>query len=89
MKFFRYCFVFIFVVLFTTGCLSSDQTSSNSEDLSKLNVYTTVYPFQFAVERIGRETVDAQTIYPPGADSHTYEPSTKEMTRIADGDTFI
>ncbi len=41
------------------------------------------------VERIGGETVYAESVYPPGVDAHTYEPAAREMTAIADGDAFI
>ncbi|SFA90518.1 Zinc-uptake complex component A, substrate-binding [Lentibacillus halodurans] len=92
MKFFKYCFAFLFVVLFTIGCSSSDRDTSENEGSdgdSIITVYTTIYPFQFTVEHIGGETVDAETIYPPGVDAHTYEPTSKEMSEIADGDSFI
>lgn len=69
-----------------TGCSSSSSESENNADKT---IYTTIYPIQYAVERIGGEAVQAKTIYPPGVDAHTYEPSSKEMTAIAEGDAFI
>src|SRR5699024_3124523 len=44
---------------------------------------------QFIVEEIGEELVESESIYPPGVDAHTYEPTTKEMTEIAKSDAFI
>src|SRR5699024_5328086 len=41
------------------------------------------------VERIGEKSVDAESVYPPGVDAHTYEPSSREITSIAEGDAFI
>lgn len=50
---------------------------------------TTLYPFQFIVEEIGGEKISVETVYPPGADAHTYEPTSKEMAEIAKSDAFI
>ncbi|MEC5424827.1 zinc ABC transporter substrate-binding protein [Virgibacillus sp. C22-A2] len=77
-----------FAGLILWGCTPSEQVSSSMED-SELKVYTTIYPFQYAVEQIGGDTVSVETVYPPGVDAHTYEPTSKDMTAIAKGDAFI
>lgn len=74
----------ILFALLVTGCTSSDK-----DDNAALTIYTSIYPIQYAVERIGGDTVDAKSVYPPGVDAHTYEPSSKDMTSIASGDAFI
>ena len=33
--------------------------------------------------------MDVDTIYPPGADMHTYEPSQRDMINIAKSDLFV
>ncbi|TQS74731.1 adhesin [Ornithinibacillus gellani] len=76
----------LFLVLLT-ACTDSSSHSSDAND--KLTIYTTIYPIQFAVEQIGGNNVDASSIYPPGVDAHTYEPTTKEMTHIAKADAFM
>jgi len=55
----------------------------------QLTIYTTVYPLQYFTERIGGKYVDVKTIYPPGADEHTFEPSQKDMMNLADSDLFF
>ena len=55
----------------------------------KLSVYTTVYPLQYFAERIGGNHVDVKSIYPPGADEHTFEPTQKDMIALADSDLFF
>ncbi|RDW17661.1 Mn2+/Zn2+ ABC transporter substrate-binding protein [Oceanobacillus arenosus] len=70
------------------GCATANEGSSSADD-SKQKVYTTIYPFQYAVERIAGDTVDVETVFPPGADAHTYEPTSKDMTAVADSDLFI
>src|SRR5690625_1404094 len=69
------------------GCSPTDEASPNSAD--SLTIYTTIYPIQFVAERIGGETAEAESVFPPGVDAHTYEPSTQDMTKIADSDAFI
>lgn len=72
------CFLFF-------GCQDATDESHND----KLTIYTSIYPIQYAVERIGGDAVMSQSVYPPGVDAHTYEPTTKDMTDIAKGDAFI
>jgi len=54
-----------------------------------LKIYTTIYPLQYFTERIAGKHADVSAIIPPGADAHTFEPSTKDMVKISDGDAFI
>ncbi|WHY76550.1 metal ABC transporter substrate-binding protein [Neobacillus sp. WH10] len=56
---------------------------------NQLTIYTTVYPLQYFTERIGGKYVDVKTIYPPGADEHSFEPSQKDMMNLADSDLFF
>lgn len=78
------------VVFVLSACTSeqneSDTTTNNS---NKLNVYTTVYPLSYFTERIGGEFVDVSSIYPPGANEHTFEPTQKDMISLADADLFF
>src|SRR5699024_12544046 len=40
-------------------------------------------------EQIAGNDAVVTSIYPPGVDAHTYEPATKEITEIAEGDLFL
>ncbi|RDW18675.1 adhesin [Oceanobacillus arenosus] len=77
----------LFIGLIATGCTAANDTTSSDTD--KLMVYTTIYPIQYAVEQIGGDTITTETVYPPGVDAHTYEPTSKDMTKIAKSDAFI
>ncbi|MEN8701416.1 metal ABC transporter solute-binding protein, Zn/Mn family [Bacillus infantis] len=77
------------VSLFLAGCGDGNADQAKEKTKDHLNVYTTVYPLQYFAERIGGSYVDAHTIYPPGADEHTFEPSQKDMMTLADSDLFI
>lgn len=80
-------FVFIVVATFLAAC-SNDEPNPESKD-GKLQVYTTVYPLQYFTERIGGDFVEVQSVYPVGANEHTFEPTQKDMMALADADIFF
>ncbi|MCG1021921.1 metal ABC transporter solute-binding protein, Zn/Mn family [Sutcliffiella horikoshii] len=81
-------FIAMMLVVFTflVGCNSNNQASDGSE---KLNVYTTIFPLEDFTKKIGGEHVEVTSVYPPGADAHTFEPSTRTMSEMASADAFI
>jgi zinc transport system substrate-binding protein len=77
-------------ILFTSLLLSAcSNTNNQSKDDEKLVIYTTVYPLQFFTEKLAGDLVTVHTIYPPGADEHTFEPSQRDMMKIADANVFF
>jgi zinc transport system substrate-binding protein len=74
-----------FLLLLSAACGNKSTEKSDGT----LNLYTTMYPLEYFTERIGGKHVEVSSIIPPGADAHTYEPSTKKMVEISDGDGFI
>lgn len=68
------------------GCSETTGTKKNDDSLT---IYTTVYPLQYFAERLGGNYVQVDTVYPPGADEHTFEPTQKDMMKLADSDLFI
>ncbi|ARF16844.1 metal ABC transporter solute-binding protein, Zn/Mn family [Sporosarcina ureae] len=86
----------VIVLSLLTACGNKEQVKENvkekvepesSEDI--LSVYTTAYPLQYFTERIGGDTVDVHSIYPPGADEHTFTPTQNDMMALADSDLFF
>lgn len=73
------------------GSDASQQSVSTAEGEkeTKLSVYTTIYPLQYAVERIGGEQLQVVNLVPPGVDSHDFEPTAKEMVALANARVFI
>lgn len=66
-----------------------DNTEQAAQDDGKLAIYTTVYPLQYFTEQIGGDYVDVQSIYPAGANEHTFEPTMKDMLALADANFFF
>src|SRR5690625_1530970 len=89
MKEYRQIIIALLLILtfIVTGCNKDELMTVYRE--AEVSVYTTIYPIQFIVEEIGDEIIEVESIYPPGVDAHTFEPTTKEMTEIAEADAFI
>lgn len=86
----KYLFLgLMFVFTMILGACGNSTTESNETDSSSLTVYTTVFPLKSFAEQIGGDAVTVETIYPNGADIHTYEPTQKDMLEYAEGDLFI
>jgi zinc transport system substrate-binding protein len=89
--------LFLIISMFLVGCneqTNNEQTAVTTAQKtetteSALKVYTTIYPLEYFTKRIGGDHVDVTNIVPPGADGHTYEPTTKTMVDIADSNAFI
>ena len=84
-------FITLSLILILSGCSKSINSSKkdNVNSYNKMKIYTTVFAFQSFTEQIGGKYVDVESIYPPGADLHSYEPTQKDMINIAKSDLFI
>ena len=93
MKKFLSLFLLSIVAVILAACGGDDNATTDKEttegSTNKLSIYTTVYPLQYFTERIGGEYVDVSSIYPPGANEHTFEPTQKDMMALADADLFF
>lgn len=80
-------------LLVLAGCGSNNNSGEGPERDSAAEgaiiVKTTVYPLAYFAERIGGDSVIVSSVYPPGADSHTFEPTQKDMISLAESDLFI
>ena len=77
------------LALFTAACGDKSSTSQKTEEKDKLSIYTTVYPLIYFAQRIGGDYVEVASIYPAGANEHTFEPTQKDMMKLADADIFF
>ncbi|MBM7588357.1 zinc transport system substrate-binding protein [Bacillus pakistanensis] len=78
--------LFIIATILLLAACTDNQDKNNDESFT---VYTTVYPLEDFAKKIGGDHVDVHSIYPPGADEHTFEPSQKDMMDLADADLFL
>lgn len=84
-----FIFSLLTIVLLSACGAKSTPTEKAATGTKKLSIYTTVYPLQYFTERIGGEYVDVKSIYPAGADEHTFDPTQKDMMALADSDLFF
>ncbi|MBK3496107.1 zinc ABC transporter substrate-binding protein [Viridibacillus sp. YIM B01967] len=84
-------FIFLIAILtiFTAACGADDKLNQDKSKKDVLSIYTTVYPLTYFAERIGGEHVEVSSIYPPGSNEHTFEPTQKDMMNLADADLFF
>lgn len=78
-------------LLIAAGC-SNNTAKQNKETVDKgkkMDIYTSIYPLEYLTKQIGGGRVNVQSVYPPGVDAHTYEPTSKTVTDIAKSDAFI
>ncbi len=81
--------VFVSIVIFVligTSCQSQTEEANQTNDV---HIYTSIYPIQYIIEQLTSQFAHVETVYPPGVDAHTYEPSTKDMIDISSSDAFI
>lgn len=73
-------------LLILGACSSSEEKGSESD---KLKVYASTFATASIARDIGGDDVDVELVVPAGADPHSYEPTSKQMTEIAGGDLFL
>ena len=54
-----------------------------------LDVFVSVLPLATFVERVGGERVNVQAMVQPGHSPHTYEPTPRQITALADADLYF
>lgn len=78
------CLLFIAVLMFT-GCGKEVDT----KDSDKLNIVTSLYaPYDY-VRQIAGDNVNVTMLLAPGEESHSYEPTPKDIIGIKNCDLFI
>ena len=83
-------FEIIFVcAILLAACNQGDIKKGRKRDSDKLQIKTTVYPLKSFIEQIGGEHVEVESIYPPGTDLHSYEPTQKDILNASKADLFV
>ncbi len=60
-----------------------------TDDTSKFPVTVSILPQAYFANRIGRERLDVQVMVPPGISPATYEPTPKQMAKLAGAKLFF
>lgn len=73
------------VVLVMVGCGNGDE----AKDSNKLQVVTTFYPMYDFARNVAGDNAEVSVLMKAGTEPHDYEPSAKDIAKIADSDVFI
>lgn len=79
---------YIFLVLCVIGAIKLFKPEE-PKDTNKIQVIATIFPNYDFVKQIGGDKVQVTLLLNSGVDSHTYEPSVKDMKNISDSDLFV
>lgn len=75
-------------ILILSGCSEKEDTAGDKND-DKIKIFATVFPLKDFADKIGGKYVEVETVYPPGTDEHTFEPSQKDIIKMAESDLFF
>ncbi|MDR1927176.1 MAG: metal ABC transporter substrate-binding protein [Oscillospiraceae bacterium] len=77
------------VALFGCGTAGVPQTTGGSAAPKKISVVATIFPPYDFVREIAGDLVDLKMLLPPAAESHSFEPTPRDMVDIQNCDLFI
>jgi len=76
------------VILFgISGCKPKKNAVRSAN--GKINVTVTVFPAYDFVRTVAKDKVNLKLLLPPGAESHSFEPSPKDIITVQNSDIFI
>jgi zinc transport system substrate-binding protein len=81
--------VFLFSLLLAVAFFSAVGAGTATAQSDQLNIITTVFPIFDFTRTVGADHVQVSQLLPPGADSHSYEPTPREIVRLQEADLFI
>lgn len=83
-------FILTSLLLLTTACSKASETDAASDVKSdKLKVVASIYPPYDFIKNIGGDAVDVSMLLPLGTESHSYEPTPKDIITIQESDLFV
>jgi zinc transport system substrate-binding protein len=88
----RFIFLFILAGLLFSVVLavfSTKRNVSDSKQIGKLSVVTTLFPLYDFAREVGGDAVSVSLLLLPGAESHAFEPTPNDVVKIHTADVFI
>lgn len=67
----------------------SPEVNNNNNQNDKIQIVATIFPNYDFVKQIGKDKVEVKLLLKSGVESHTYEPSPKDMIDIENCDIFV
>ncbi|MCL1931022.1 MAG: metal ABC transporter substrate-binding protein [Treponema sp.] len=79
---------FAIILSGVTGCRQNKNAVARNAD-GKINVTATIFPPYDFVRQIAGDRVNLSMLLPPGSESHSFEPSPRDIITIQNSDIFI
>jgi len=76
-------------LLFCSMLLSAGGKAESTKPPKKPLIAVSILPQQYAVDRIGGALVDTVVLVGPGQNPHSYEPTPRQMSALAEADAWI
>ncbi|GHV79389.1 high-affinity zinc uptake system binding-protein ZnuA [Spirochaetia bacterium] len=78
----------IAILIFVSGC--KQRTNNNGQNKNgKITITATIFPPYDFVRAIAGDTVNLSMLLPPASESHSFEPTPKDIITIQNSDIFI
>jgi zinc transport system substrate-binding protein len=77
------------VILYGVSGCKPKKTAATRSANGKINVTVTVFPPYDFVRQIAGDKVNLNLLLPPGAESHSFEPSPRDIITVQNSDIFI
>ncbi|USG65944.1 zinc ABC transporter substrate-binding protein [Brevibacillus ruminantium] len=71
------------------GTTANTTPQTSSDTTSKIKVFTTLYPLEYAAKRIAGDHAEVVNLVPPGVEPHDFEPTAKDMVALSGSDLFV
>ena len=81
--------MFLFCLLSGCGRAESGEEPGDGEGGRKLKVAATLFPYYDFVRQIAGNQVDLQMVIPAGMDSHSFEPTPRDIRTMQEADVII
>jgi len=81
-RIFKGLFLMGLVLMLSTSCIKRD-------DMENIDIYTTIYPINYIIERLYGNYSTINSIYPTGVDIDNYEFTDKQLNDFSNGTLFI
>lgn len=82
-------FISFIVIMLGIILLAANNTKEESNDSSKIEVVATLFPQYDFVKQVGKDKVSVSLLLPPGTETHTYDPSPKDILNINKSKLFV
>ena len=78
-------------LIILSGCSNGKQVNDEKgkEDTENLQIITTFYPMYYFTKQITGNLANVEMLIPNGVEPHDWEPTSKDMINMQEGDLFI